>query len=203
MESRYLECDRVKHMKTSVGDTIKTSIKFSPEQICRHQLMSRKCGPSVIPPPFSSFVISISLWGDSPWFFIFHHFSESQWLQDATNNQDAASDPRYEQSGAKCVSVKGDETWCRSSMWMIRRIWKQNNKLYVLRGHSSHSSTHSHPHPALHVSSVSFVSSPIVDDGGHPETGPNLIGIDRSSCNATHTWEKVMEIQKRSGLYAS
>lgn len=53
MEYRYLECDRVKHMKASLGDAIKTSIKFSPEPI------SRKCGPSVIPTfkMFRSFLI--------------------------------------------------------------------------------------------------------------------------------------------------
>lgn len=73
---------------------------------------------------------------------------------------------------------------------------------YILRGHfSTHS--HPHPHPALHVSSVSFVSFPIVDVDRHPETGHNLIGIDGGSCNATHTWEKVMEIQKRSDLFIS
>lgn len=77
-------------------------------------------------------------------------------------------------------------------MWIIQR--KHINKFYTLRGHSSHSS--------LHVFSISFVSSPIVGVGGHPETGHNLTGIDRSSSNATHT-PKRQEMQRRGDLFTS
>lgn len=41
---------------------------------------------------------------DSLWFFIFHHFPEGQRLEDATDQQDAASYPGYEQCRAKRVS---------------------------------------------------------------------------------------------------
>lgn len=48
----------------------------------------------------------IHLWGDLPWFLIFYHLSESERLQDATNEQDAPADPANEQCWAKCVTGK-------------------------------------------------------------------------------------------------
>lgn len=48
----------------------------------------------------------IHLWGDLPWFLIFYHLSESERLQDATNEQDAPADPANKQCWAKCVTGK-------------------------------------------------------------------------------------------------
>lgn len=82
---------------------------------------------------------------------------------------------------------------------MYDKVCKNKNP----RGHSSHASTHPHSHAALHLPSESSVFFLIVDVSGHPETGHNLTGIDGSSCNATHTWEKVKETRACSDLVTS
>lgn len=120
----------------------------------------------------------------SPWFFILHHFLESQWLQDATNDQHTPSYPGYKQCRTKGVSGEDrlDKVWDQHvrNKLIITKQAKNNN---VLRGNSSHSSSDPHLHHSTFIIAV----------GGRRETGHDLIGIDWSSCNATHSWRRVLQ----------
>lgn len=79
--------------------------------------------------------------------------------------------------GRMCIykmEQNGSQDWNASGMNHVK-IHKQN----VLRWYSS-----------AHISCIFFTGA----EGKLPETGHILIGIDRSSCNATHTSERGWEI---------
>lgn len=59
---------------------------------------------------FGPLSLFIYLYEFSPGFSILLHLSESQRVQDASNNQDTASNPSYEQRRAKTISAKRNET---------------------------------------------------------------------------------------------